>query len=415
MRTNRYLAPRLLSLIALGVLASPAFAGGCGGNSNVTPPKKSEGGTSGSGGSRAGRGGTSGSATGGTSGRGGNGGKGAQGGTMNVDDGGASGEAAGGTSGGVTAGTGGAATGGSAGKAEAGGSAGMSAGGSQGGSAAETGGSAGTAGPAGNNQGGTAGQGGSAGNGTAGMVGALGTPCSPPGALACAGNYQKLTVLCGGNGEWQPNQTCGADLYCDSTPGPNVGLCAPVAEGCEEGAGIVYCSEDEKRIVTCGPDAVTKSEETCEGACHRGVCRDDATPCPEWDEYDDVAACAKDCGEPTSADLCFVSDGCYREINIRAGNGTPSVVRTPWSDDACACEMGEGRSVWLDVSKNGPLIRVMVPAPWSIGSCGQDALHCAVVGNGYVQIWTPEPDSGPVNLTVEEAFSSAATCPNEGG
>jgi hypothetical protein len=399
MRMTRSFAPRLLSFIALGVLASPAVAGGCGGNSNVTPQKSGTGGSSGTGGATAGRGGTSGSASGGTGNRGGTGGKGAQGGTMNIDDGGEAGESTGGT-GGATGGAGGKAmggTGGRAGAAGVGGTAGMSAGtagGPQGGTAGQSGG--------------TAGQSGAAGNGTAGMVGVLGTQCSPPGALACAGNHQKLTVLCGGNGTWEPNQTCGADLYCDSTPGPTVGLCAPVAEGCDAGPGTVFCTADEKRIVTCGPDAVTRSEMTCDGACHRGVCRDDRDPCPDWDQYDDGTACAKDCGEPEGlvVGTCSVGSGrCYRSFNVFA----PAVARTPWSDDVCACEMVEGRTLRIGLISSG-YERITVPPPWRIGSCGEEGQQCAVGEYLALDIWTPALDAGPVNIVVE-AVNSGATCP----
>jgi hypothetical protein len=313
---------------------------------------------------------------------------------MTVDDGGA-GEASGGT-GGVWAGTGGAMGGaGVGGAAGSSGSAGMSVGGAgsnQGGTAGESGG--------------TVGQSGSAGNGAAGMVGVLGTPCSSPGALACAGNFQKLTVLCGGEGEWEPNQTCAADLYCDSTPGPNVGLCRPIAEGCEAGPGTVFCSADEKRIVTCGPDALTKSEVTCDGACHRSVCRDDASPCPDWDQYGAGTACAKDCGEPPpSPHACIAVDGCYQALSA----AVPSVVRTPWSDDVCACDMAEGRTMYMDLRTTG-YKRITVPPPWVIGQCGQEGEQCALVMGQFVVLWTPALDSGPVNIVIE-AVNSVDTCP----
>jgi hypothetical protein len=399
MRTTRSLAPRLLTLFSLGVLVSSA-AGGCGGNSNVTPNERNAG-TAGSGGSSAGRGGTSGGSTAGSSARGGVGGKGGQGGTMSTYDGGEAGQGtsgAGGATGGAgaTSGDGGNSLGGAGGWAGTGGTAG----GPQGDAgSAEQGGSAGN---------GAAGQGGSAGNGAAGMVGVLGTPCSPPGALACAGNYQKLTVLCGGDGEWEPNQTCGVDLYCDSSPGPNVGLCQPVIEECENRSGVVFCAPDERRLVTCGPDAVTKSEVTCDGACHRDMCRDDLAACPEWDDYFDSSACTRDCYGANQ--VCNRPDGCVSGTAVNAVFGTPSVIRTPWSDEACACEGDEGRSMLLGVYGGTQVFRVTVPPPWSIGSCGDEPIHCAIVDGNMVQIWTPEVDAGPVNVLVEGA-GTQDSCP----
>jgi hypothetical protein len=405
MLLNRSFISRLLTLAGLGVVASPAIMSGCG-NSNTTAPRQSSAGTSGIGGSSAGNGGTSGSASGG---------RGAKGGTSSVDGGeaGESTEGNGGTGGsaGAMAGRGGQATGGSAGamagregQATGGAGAGDS-GGVSGGGAGSSQGGAGQAG-------GGAGQSGAAGNGTAGMVGVLGTPCSPPGALACAGNYQKLSVLCGGDGEWEPNQTCAADQYCDSTPGQNVGLCQPIAEGCEAGPGA-YCSADEQRIVTCGPDAVTKSEESCDGACHRGVCRDDREACPNWDQYDYGVPCAKDCGEPDSPSPvggCFTSDeGCYTSMYSIFS----AVVRSPWSDDVCACETVEGRTLRFFPEGSADYRRVTVPEPWSIGSCGEEIRRCAIVrgvSDDYLDLWTPALDSGPVNILVEEV-GSGDTCP----
>jgi hypothetical protein len=326
---------------------------------------------------------------------------------MSVDDGGEAGESSGGTggTGGKMGGAAGKGSAGTGGKSGAGGAAGASSGGggrAQGGSAGQAGGSAGQGG-------GTAGQNGAAGTGTAGMVGVLGTQCSPPGALACAGNHQKLTVLCGGSGMWEANQTCGADLYCDSTPGPTVGLCTPVAEGCDAGPGTVFCSDDEKQIVTCGPDAVTKSEVACDGACHRGVCRDDRDVCLDWDDYEYGTACAKDCGEPVSTgNWCPFreEDGCYSSVI----GVVPGLVRTPWSDDVCSCESVEGRTMVLVLQPQSMYSRVTVSPPWSIGSCGQDAQHCLVVDYAFVELWTPSLDAGPVNIIVEEV-GPQATCP----
>jgi hypothetical protein len=54
--------------------------------------------------------------------------------------------------------------------------------------------------------------------------------------------------------------------------------------------------------------------------------------------------------------------------------------------------------------------RVTVPPPWSIGSCGDEPLHCAIVDGKTVQIWTPELDAGPVNVLVDGSGTLDA-CP----
>lgn len=388
MRKKHAVAPRLLGLITLSVLGSPVVAGACGGSSNVSTQQNNAGGT---GGTVAGRGGTSGKGSSGRSGRAGTGGNGAQGGTR-TGDGGEAGE----STGGITSGASGVGGGRGGNGAGSGGSAAAS-GGNAGNAMAGMGGASGAS--AGGSQGGTAGQSGDAGS-SVGIVGVLGTECSPPGALACAGNHQKLTVLCGANGQWQPNQTCAADLYCDSTPGPNVGLCAPVADGCDSGPGTVFCSADEKQVVTCGPDAVTRSEKSCDGACHRGLCRDDLDPCPDWDAYDDGTACTMECGVPPylSRGGCFRSqDDCYSRLFAYP----PGVVRTPWSDDVCSCELVEGRALVLALSR-GQNWRVTVPSPWSLGRCGEAPVQCVVTDYLNIEMWTPVLDAGPVNIVVEQ-------------
>jgi hypothetical protein len=392
---TRFLAPRVLSLIALGVLASSSVAGGCGGNSNVTPQR------SGAGGSTAGRGATS----GGTSGRSGSGGKGGHAGTMNVDDGGDAGEASGGTGGG------------SAGKSGNGGSGGKSgsAGTSNGGGGAQ----GGTAGQAG----GTGGQSGSAGNGGAGMVGMLGTQCSPPGALACAGNYQKLTVLCGGDGTWQPNQTCGDDAFCDSMPGPSVGTCQPVAAGCEDGPGTTFCDDaDLPRLVRCTADAVRTSIESCNGMCRERVCRA-APPCPVWSDYGDHASCTTEC--PGAFDGCGASSqACPMDLaSIYLMLGDAGIVRSMWAEDTCQVCNGTGNAI-LDVDVNvsaGRAIRVTVPSPWKYltdrtFNCGGAVEGCVVLQTrtAALRFVSSTPQDGPANILFEDVPMSA-TCPSDGG
>lgn len=412
MSMTRSFAPRLLSLLALGVLASPALAGGCGGNSNVTPPQKaSAGGSAGSGGATAGRGGTSGSATGGSSGRGGTGGKGAQGGTMNVEDGGEAGESAGGA-GGATGGSAGKGSGGSAGQAQAGG-AGMSAGGPQGGNAGQSSGGAGQSGSAGS---------GTAGSGTAGMVGVLGTPCSPPGALACAGNHQKLTVLCGGDGEWEPNQTCGSDEYCDSTPGPNVGTCQPVAAGCEDGPATTFCEADGRTLVRCSADAVSTTPETCDEACRGNMCRD-APECPVWSDYDVGVSCASEC--TVQPDRCFIrQDSCRMYADVVLGPGKTAIVRTPWADDACPSGCAGQYSVFpvslVQIGANRA-IRISVPEQWKYqpnrSLCAQVLDGCVVMpasealGLRFVSF---APGVEPAHIVIEN-LPWSATCGSDGG
>ncbi len=404
MRLIRSSAPRLLSLAALAVLASPAVAGGCGGNSKVTPQANASGGKAGGAGS-AGRGGTSGTATGGTGGRGGAGGagaggKGAQGGTMGTDDGGEAGVSSGGKSG--------ATTGGSGGK---GGTAGV-------------GGSGGQGGSSGQQQAGTGGQSGSAGNGASGVVGTLGKDCSPPGKLACAGNHQKLTVLCGGDNTWQPNDTCGTDEYCDSAPGPNVGTCQPVAAGCEDGPGTTFCDDqDPAELVTCSADAVATTTEPCVvGMCRGSICQE-PPECPVWSDYDRSASCAPECTgavyECTSSASSCAGD--YIGMSLLADH--KAVIRTMWAEDTCRVCDGTPAAI-LDVSitpvNAGRALRVTVPPPWKVQanvslSCDTAVEGCAVLTSGRMRFVSTTLEDPPVNVVIENVPSSATCDEGAGG
>jgi formylglycine-generating enzyme len=180
---------------------------------------------------------------------------------------------------------GGAAGGGAAGAAGAGGAAGLSgsAGAGQGGSAGSSG--AGTAGSAGASAGeaGQAGDGGSAGDAGAagdsgaagaagsgmGAIGSDGTPCPTAAALACAGNAQKVALICDGQTMlWKVAAVCSGQQLCDSEPGPNAGSCQDPAPACVgKEPGDVGCAGPDR--VRCGPDLVTTTTlASCKSALH---------------------------------------------------------------------------------------------------------------------------------------------------
>jgi hypothetical protein len=169
-----------------------------------------------------------------------------------------------------------------------GGSAGMSAGGTP-----QSGGESGAP-PSGG-----AGAGGSAGGGPTGQIGVVGAPCDSPGALACAGNYQKLGTVCGVSGMWEPNQTCEAGQFCDSSPGPNAGLCAaPAPECADKMPGDRFCTG--RSLTQCGLDTLTvELVEECQFGCFDGAC---SPECPD----NMILNCSDTCGGPSPE--CF--DGC---------------------------------------------------------------------------------------------------------
>jgi hypothetical protein len=256
--------------------------------------------------------------------------------------------------------------------------------------------------------------------GTAGMVGVLGTPCSPVGALACAGNYQKLTVFCNGDGEWEVNETCGTDLVCESTPGVNVGTCQPIAAECQGGPGTGVCDDDDKTLVRCSADATTTTSETCSGGCHNGECHD-VSACPVWGDYDGGVSCSLECGRAASgACVPFTAlPGCTAAIALNVDLGDKWVVRTPWADETCqGCGATPGIFV-LDIRGNGgtQYLRMTVPAPWRLASqqvsdCRELLDECGLFrrSQAYVFVVPTTLADGPVNIVIE-GVDSAATCP----
>jgi hypothetical protein len=101
----------------------------------------------------------------------------------------------------------------------------------------------------------------------------LGSPCSVPGALACAGNAQKVVLICSGD-LWTLASICPSGQNCDSRSGSDQGACATVDPLCTgSNPGDYVCSNDTT-VVACGPDLVSDSPvHTCMNqACVEGTC-----------------------------------------------------------------------------------------------------------------------------------------------
>jgi hypothetical protein len=121
---------------------------------------------------------------------------------------------------------------------------------------------------------GTAGSGGGGTAGVSGEVGVLGASCDPPGRFACAGNHQKLTLVCNQFGVWQQNETCTAGEFCASAPGEDAGLCKTPADDCaERGPDAAFC--DGKAVRRCDADGLASSVvEECPNECVDNACSD---------------------------------------------------------------------------------------------------------------------------------------------
>jgi hypothetical protein len=147
----------------------------------------------------------------------------------------------------------------------------------------------------------------------------LGAACAPRGILACAGRHQKLRLLCGGDGVWEPNGTCGAGEFCQAAVGVDRGICLPEVVECRgELPGAHVCLGDTRR--ECGPDGLDSVLlETCPYGCVSGICRDRAECMPDWRDCDaqpdcetnlmsssaHCGACNNDCAaEPNTEGSC---------------------------------------------------------------------------------------------------------------
>jgi hypothetical protein len=246
-------------------------------------------------------------------------------------------------------------------------------------------------------------------------VATLGDPCDTPAELACAGNHQKVTLICGGE-EWEVNQTCGVGEFCNSTPGPDAGLCAPEIEACAGlEPGTRFCDSDD--LVECGPDNMdTPLVESCELGCYAGHCAEpgyEPDPCPDPPA---VYNCANDCGGPIQD--CPNYD-CTPSYVLTSAIYEPDADELPFTlfrvqvpDEPCTC--GEGVELAARVAFHANLEgHILVPEPWHIAftageNYSQDVPSCVAplqcVSNpaiGFYQIFTTDPDAPPINIVLE--------------
>lgn len=240
-----------------------------------------------------------------------------------------------------------------------------SCGGSTRGSGSESGSSGGGAGAEAGRGGEASGGESNAGRGGAGEAGRagseLGESCLATGALACAGEHQKLKLVCGASGRWETNGTCGSGDFCQTSSGVDAGVCLPEAEECRGKAPSAnVCLGDELR--KCGRDALDSSlVENCANGCEAGACRTtaeckvgfgncDAAPDCETDVTSSVlhcGACSHACiGEPNTLETCVAGkcackDG-FGDCSMAVGCET-GLQADPKNCGACGrvCASGE--------------------------------------------------------------------------
>ncbi len=282
-----------------------------------------------------------------------------------------------------------------------------------------TGGTGGTADP-------TGGTGGSGATDPVGEVGTLGASCSPPGALACAGNYQKLTLVCSASGTWETNTTCPGTQICDTRPGVTGGSCQEQDPNClDHSPGDPVCVDNA--VHACNADNIgTTLVDACEGgSCTDGACA--ATdPCPTEDSW---LNCATDCGGISDPECLSALVTCPQPYGAMWYWDIGGVVRTPQASAACSCSGSDTRYVGMVLPLGLGPVRVTVGEPWSIvlgphdpsnpgelvSPCADfEEVHCAVydMDEAGLDVYAVTDDPGALsrNLRIEEV-AEGETCP----
>jgi hypothetical protein len=349
--------------------------------------------------------------------------------------GGSSGDAGGGgkSSGGMPSAGGSAGTLGSSGTAGSSGSSGtagtsaVAAGGADdsGGTSGAAPGSGGTSGAAGGSGpeagfGGVPSEGGASGGDDG--VEELGGPCDSLASLACAGNHQRVTLICGADRRWEVNQTCGGDQVCDTSAGIRRGSCQDRLPECRDfDPGYRFC-QDATTLMECGPDNVTTAlVETCTGACWEAACDNRPNHCPR----EAFVNCADDCGENTECSPYCPGIEWYIPIE-RAAELT---FRIPGYAGACTDECSDAIRVFrifqdLPILNGMPALRVRVPPPWKVVVAPSEEDVCELLSvaaectayEGYgdediIVILTDDPSAAAANVTITVPETGVPTCP----
>jgi cysteine-rich repeat protein len=185
------------------------------------------------------------------------------------------------------------------------------------------------------------------------------SPCDEPGALACAGEDQKVVLLC--DQTWQPFDTCDSDQNCDRRSG----ACATIVPECADAEpGDAFCSAEE--LWECGPDRVTSTlVEACPGKC---VATEDGAACTLGSCGDEKMQEGEECDDGNDVD----SDACRNTCkNAFCGDG---VIHS--GVEHCDDSNGESLDGCSSECK-GEVIDI---------AAGADTI-CAVSASGEVKCW----------------------------
>lgn len=203
--------------------------------------------------------------------------------------------------------------------------------------------------------------------------------CRTPGALACAGHHQKLTLVCSSNRTWEENETCLSGQFCDSASGSDLGTCKTPEADCEaRQPGDAFCSgADDKDAVKCDADGLaTELVEHCAARCVDGKCAPFACPSNVIDSCN--PNCVADPGGAVGCyDLCRTVEASGPPL-LNLENAEPETdytIALPVVADgtaACVCgglaPMVAVMAFRLPMAPVGYAWRLTYPAPWQLST-----------------------------------------------
>lgn len=265
----------------------------------------------------------------------------------------------------------------------------------------------------------------------------LNGPCSTVGALNCVGHAQKGMMMCDGS-KWVPNGACSGTLLCDTTPGTSQGTCvAPIANCANQQPGYSYCTSNTK--VTCGPDLVTVSGETCPYVCTAGQCAGECVPssrdcngkiplsCATNGSWLSGTACTGDCNKGTCCSTSAPTNCAGTCVDLQTSNsncgGCGTVCSTTGGKSCraglCECPAGmtdcNGTCVSLTTSSTncgacGNACAAGRTCQASVCGCPAGTLECA---GACANVQTDKANCGACGVSCGTSTCYAATCGGE--
>ena len=207
----------------------------------------------------------------------------------------------------------------------------------------------------------------------------LGDDCRKPGALACAGHHQKISLICSSDRIWEKNETCAAGQFCDAASGPDLGICkTPEADCAARQPGDLFCTgTNSKDAAKCDADGlVAELVGHCTDRCVDGKCTQFACPSNLIDSCN--PSCVTEPGGAVGCyDLCKTVDASPPPLlNLQEAEPQTdySVALPVIAEGTAACTCGglapmvAVMAFRLPMAPVGYAWRLTYPVPWKLST-----------------------------------------------